>query len=170
MAPAELPVRLPDEVVGLLAGTPVPATWEPVFPLLTTDPSGEPRICLLSRAELQAEPGTVFCALRSRRTTANLRRTGTAVLQVVEGTTSWSIRTRLGRTVSGEPDDTGRAGLAAELTVIHIERDSLGIPLRPMGFLADAALAVTERWDDNAALFARLTELARGTAGEEPRE
>jgi hypothetical protein len=26
-----------------------------------------------------------------------------------------------------------------------------------MGFLADAALAALERWDDNAVLFARLT-------------
>jgi hypothetical protein len=42
------------------------------------------------------------------------------------------------------------------LLVTGVERDTLGIPLRPMTFLADAALAATERWDDNAVLFARL--------------
>ena len=42
-----------------------------------------------------------------------------------------------------------------------VERDSLGIPLRPMGFLADAALAAVERWHDNAALFARLAARPR---------
>jgi hypothetical protein len=143
---------LPTEVLGLLDGTPVAGTWEPVFPLLTTDPDGLPRICLLSRAELSAGPDLVRCVIRSRRTTANLRRTGVAVLQVVEGTTSWSLRTRVGRTA-----EDAHGGFGAELVVTDVERDSLGIPLRPMGFLADAALATLERWDDNAVLFARLT-------------
>ena len=142
--------ELPASVIARLAGFPVPGEWEPVFPLLTADPGGEPRVCLLSRAELDAQPHRLRCAVRSTRTTANLRRTGVAVLQVVDDTISWSIRTRVGRVVS---DD---GGLAAELLVTAVERDSLGIPLRPMGFLADAALAALERWDDNAALFARL--------------
>ena len=143
---------LPTEVLQLLAGTPEAGAWEPVFPLLTADPDGLPRVCLLSRAELDAEPAVVRCAIRSRRTTANLRRTGAAVLQVVEGTASWSLRTRVGRTAAD-----GHGGFAAELVVTAVERDSLDIPLRPMGFLADAALAALERWDDNAVLFARLT-------------
>ena len=143
--------ELPAAVIERLAGFPVPGEWEPVFPLLTTDPGGEPRVCLMSRAELEAEPRRVRCAVRSRRTSANLRRTRLAVLQVVDDTVSWSIRTRLGRVVV---DD---GGLAAELLVTAVERDSLGIPLRPMGFLADGSVAALERWDDNAALFARLT-------------
>jgi hypothetical protein len=143
---------LPADVLQVLAGTPEPGAWEPVFPLITADPDGAPRICLLSRAELDAGPGVVRCAIRSRRTTANLRRTGTGVLQVVEGTTSWSLRTRVGRTA-----EDAHGGFAAELVVTAVERDSLGIALRPMGFRADAALAALERWDDNAVLFARLT-------------
>ncbi len=142
--------EVPAEVIERLAGFPVPGAWESAFPLLTSDPGGEPRVCLLSRAELEAEPGLLRCAVRSRRTSANLRRTGVAVLHVVDNTVSWSIRTRVGRVVV---DD---GGLAAELLVTAVERDSLGIPLRPMGFLADAALAAVERWPDNAALFARL--------------
>jgi hypothetical protein len=142
---------LPDEVLEQFAGTPVAGTWEPVFPLLTSDPGGEPRVCLLSRAEIEAGQTTLRCALRSRRTTANLRRSGVAVLQVVTDRVSWSVRTRVGREVA---DDGG--GVAVELLVTGVERDTLGIPLRPMTFLADAALAATERWDDNAVLFARL--------------
>jgi hypothetical protein len=141
---------LPDEVLEQFAGTPVAGTWEPVFPLLTSDPGGEPRVCLLSRAEIEAGQTTLRCALRSRRTTANLRRSGVAVLQVVTDRVSWSVRTRVGREVA---DD---GGVAVELLVTGVERDTLGIPLRPMTFLADAALAATERWDDNAVLFARL--------------
>ena len=143
---------LPTEVQRLLAGTPQAGAWEPVFPLLTADPDRLPRICLLSRAELSPSHDAVCCAVRSTRTTANLRRTGAAVLQVVEGTTSWSLRARVGSTA-----EDAHGGFAAELVVTAVEHDSLGIPLRPMGFLADAALAALERWDDNAVQFARLT-------------
>lgn len=142
---------LPDEVLRLLTGLPGANRWEPVFSLLTVDPDGAPRICLLSRAELQAEAGTVRVVLRSRRSSANLRRTGLAVLQVVGTETSYAIRMELGRTLT---DD---AALAAELTVTAVEPDSLGIPLRPMTYQADPALAETENWSGNAALFARLT-------------
>jgi hypothetical protein len=141
---------VPGAVLEQLDGLPVDGSWEPVFPLLTSDPGGEPRICLLSRAELEAEPRVLRCAIRSRRTSANLQRTHVAVLQVVSDSASWSVRTRVGRVIV---DD---GGLAAELHVIDVEHDSLGIPLRPMGFLANPALAVQERWADNAALFARL--------------
>ena len=141
---------VPDRLLALLVGWPVPDRWEPVFPLLTTDPEGEPRICLLSRAELDATPEVLRCVIRSRRTSANLLRTRVAVLQVVGDDTSWSVRTRVGRTVT---DD---GGLGAELIVTGVEADSLGIPLRPMAFLADAALAAAERWDAGAALFTRL--------------
>jgi hypothetical protein len=147
--------EVPAEVIERLTGFPVPGDWESVFPLLTSDSGGEPRVCLMSRAELEAEPRRLRCVVRSARTTANLRRTRVAVLQVVDETVSWSIRTRVGRIVV----DGG--GLAAELLVTAVERDSLGIPLRPMGFLADAALADLERWHDNAALFARLVALSR---------
>jgi hypothetical protein len=147
--------EVPAEVIERLTGIPVPGEWESVFPLLTSDPGGEPRVCLMSRAELEAEPRRLRCAVRSTRTSVNLRRTRVAVLQVVDDTVSWSIRTRVGRVVV---DD---GGLAAELLVTAVERDSLGIPLRPMGFLADAALAAVERWQDNAALFARLAAHSR---------
>jgi hypothetical protein len=148
---SEMPPVLPAEVLEQLAGLPAVGTWEPVFPLLTSDPGGETRICLLSRAELEAEPQIVRCAIRSKRTSANLRRSRIAVLHVVSDTVSYAVRTRVGRIVV---DD---GGLATELHVTEVEQDTLGIPLRSMSFLADTALAVQERWDDNAALFARLT-------------
>jgi hypothetical protein len=150
--------EVPASVIERLAGFPVSGEWESVYPLLTSDPGGEPRVCLLSRAELEAEPRRIRCAVRSTRTVANLRRTRVAVLHVVDDTVSWSIRTRVGRVVA---DDTANGVLAAELLVTAVERDSLGIPLRPMSFLADAALAAVERWQDNAALFARLAAHSR---------
>lgn len=141
---------LPDEVLALLGGRPAAGEWDPVIPLLTTDVDGVPRVCLLSRAELEADRGAVRCAVRSQRTSANLRRGSPAVLLVVGETTSFSVRARVGRTVH---DD---GGLAAELVVTEVESDSFGIPLRSMSFEVDEGLARAERWDDNEALFARL--------------
>lgn len=147
---------LPAEIRALLSGAPTTGEWEPVFPLLTVDPAGDPRICLLSRAEIDVDPrsvpgaDTVRCAVRGRRTSANLRRTGTAALQVVGADVSWTVRGRVGRTATGD------GGLGVELIVTDVERDSLDIPLRPMSYLADAALAVIESWDSTAALLARL--------------
>lgn len=143
---------LPDEVRDQLTGLPEADQWEPAFPLLTTDPDGTPRICLLSRAELRVASGGLLVVVRSRRTSANLRRTGLAVLQAVGAETSYSIRTELGRTLT---DDSA---LAAELTITSVEEDSLGIPLRPMTYQADPALAETENWSGNAILFTRLSE------------
>jgi hypothetical protein len=141
---------LPDEVQALLEGRPVAGAWDPVIPLLTTDSDGLPRVCLLSRAELDADQVVVRCAVRSRRTSANLRRRGPAALLVVGATTSYTVRARVARIV----DDDG--GLAAELVVTEVETDTLGIPLRPMSFQVDEGIARAERWDDNEALFARL--------------
>jgi hypothetical protein len=59
--------------------------------------------------------------------------------------------------VTGEPDGSGRAGFAAELRITGLEPDSLGIPLRPMGFQGDELLAELERWGDNAVLLDRLS-------------
>jgi hypothetical protein len=142
---------LPDEVTALLDGRPVAGAWEPVVPLLTTDHDGLPRVCLLSRAELDADQDVVRCAVRSRRASANLRRRGPVALLVVGATTSYTVRARVARIV----DDHG--GLAAELVVTDIEADTLAIPLRPMSFQVDERLARAERWEDNEALFARLT-------------
>lgn len=147
------PLMLPDEVHRLLTGLPEDGEWEPVFPLLTTDPDGAPRICLLSRAELRPGPDTLHVVLRGRRASENLRRTGVAVLQAVGADTSYAIRVALGRTLTGE------SALAAELTITAVEADSLGIPLRPMTYQVDPSLAEAENWTGNAALFARLAAL-----------
>lgn len=141
---------LPGEVLDLLAGRPGTDRWEPVFPLLTADADGTPRVCLLSRAEVEAEPETLRVVLRSRRTSANLRRTGIAVLQAVGADTSYTIRAELRRTIT---DDNA---LAAALTIIDVEHDSLGIPLSPMTYQADPTLAETESWAGNATLLTRL--------------
>jgi hypothetical protein len=144
---------LPAEVAGLLAGEPDEDAWEPAVQLLTTDADGYPRVCLLSRAELEADAETVRCALRARRTIANLRRDGRALLVVVGSQSAHYVRLRARTIVDGE-DEGGGIGIA--FVVEAAEEDTLGIPLRPPMFRASSYVRDRERWDANRLLLRRL--------------
>ena len=144
----------------MLAGEPGDDAWEPIAHLLTTDDDGYPRVCLLSRAEL-ATAGTdaAGCVVRARRTIANLRRDGQALLVVTGEQAAHYIRLRV-RTILGSEDGTGRAAIAFDVT--GAQADALGVPLRPMTFRASAALRSYERWDENRALLERVAAVAAG--------
>lgn len=144
---------LGDEVVDLLAGDAADDGWESVFHLLTADPDSYPRVCLLSRAELAADGDTVRCVLRARRTIANVRRDGNAVLVVVGGHSAHYVRLRA-RFLVEESGNGG--GIAVAFTAGTDEEDTLGIPLRPMMFWASSDLRQRERSDDNRVLLGRL--------------
>lgn len=135
---------IPDEVVAALAGTPVPGVPEQALPLLTMDDVGFPHVCLLSRAEVEADTDEVRVAVASTRTRANLGRDGRACLLVVETTNAHYLKLRVTRALVNE----GRLGAALEL--VEHRPDSLGIPLDPIRFTPTDALAQLENWDLSA--------------------
>jgi hypothetical protein len=150
-------VVIPPEVVEQLTGLPTPGRQEAAFPLLTVDDEGFPHVCLLSRAELEADGGEVRAVIASRRTRANLERSGHATLVVVEGTTAHYLKLVLER--SHLVDER----LAAAFTVADHHADSLGIPLTPLGYLPTDNLSALERWDLSARGLAELRR-QHGTA------
>lgn len=135
---------IPDQVVAALAGTPVPGVPEQALPLLTVDDAGFPHVCLLSRAEVEADADEVRVAVASTRTRANLERDGRACLLVVETTNAHYLKLRVTRALVNE----GRLGAALEL--VEHRPDSLGIPLDPIRFTPTEALAQLEHWDLSA--------------------
>ena len=132
---------IPDVVVAVLDGTPRPGVAEQALPFLTVDDAGFPHVCLLSRAEVEADAGEVRVAVASTRTRANLERDGRACLVVVETTNAHYLKLRVVRAVEHD----GRFGAALEL--VEHRPDSLGIPLEPMGFTPSDALRELEHWD-----------------------
>jgi hypothetical protein len=115
---------------------------EQAFPFVTVDENGFPHAALLSRAEMEVGPGRAdLRAVRSRRTVANLRRDGRAALIAIEGRTAHYLKLRLVRSV------TAHELLACVFAVVEHKPDSLGIPLTPIGYRADAGIARAERWD-----------------------
>jgi hypothetical protein len=148
-------VPVPPGVAALLAGTPEDGAWEAVLPLLTVDPDGYPRVCLLSRAEVEVAGDALRCVVRSRRTTANLRRDGRALLLAVDGVSAHYLHLSLRREAAGADD---RAALAVEFAVAAAEEDSRDTPLRPMTFLAGAAVREADRTDRNPGILSRLAD------------
>jgi hypothetical protein len=74
---------VPPEIVAALGGRPEVGSWEPMFPLLTVGESGFPHVCMLSRAELEADDYHVYAALASPTTVSNLSRRPAATLMVI---------------------------------------------------------------------------------------
>jgi hypothetical protein len=145
-------VTVPDELAALLEGAPGVDADEQAFPFLTVDEGGFPHVALLSRSELDVAPGRteVLVAVGSPRTRANLRRDGRAGLIAVGGTVAHYAKLRVVRRIELH----GLLGCA--LAVVEHKGDSLGIPLRPIGFRTSAEIARLERWEASAQVLRAL--------------
>ncbi|MBN9742634.1 MULTISPECIES: pyridoxamine 5'-phosphate oxidase family protein [unclassified Amycolatopsis] len=144
--------HLPEEVARLAAGEPPLDADEQAFPLLTVDGNGHPHTALLSRAELEpADDRTaLYAVVAGTGTRANLRRHPYAALLAVDGTVCHRLKLRLIRSLT--LDDV----LGCVFTVAHHKRDSLGIPLSPLGFRTTGRLAELEDWPRSAAVLRTL--------------
>jgi len=143
---------IPGAVSTLLAGIPTPGVADLVLPLLTTDADGYPHVCLLSRAEVEADRHEVRVAVTSRRTRANLQRDGRACLVVAEAdaATAHYLKLQVARCIEVE------SRLALALVVVDHTPDSLGIPLEPMRFVPNKELMESEGWAANARALAAI--------------
>ncbi|MGB8408122.1 MAG: hypothetical protein WCE30_29060 [Mycobacterium sp.] len=151
---------MPDEVAALLRGFPDVNTQEQAFAFLTVDTGGYPHSALLSRSELEpgADGQTLFAVVASRRTRANLRRTGTAGLIAVDGTSCHHLKLRMVASLAE------RGILGCVFSAIEHKRDDVGILLQPLSFRTSVGLSAREDWPRSAAMFGRLGALRQGIA------
>lgn len=145
-------LTVPAELAVLLAGRPQAGESEQAFPFLTVDEAGFPHVALLSRAEVDVMPdgSCVLAVLASRRTRANLTRSGRAGLIAISGTTAHYAKLRV-LSVIETPAATG-----CVLQVIEYKADTLGIALSPINFLTSHELAGREDWEASGQLLGRL--------------
>ena len=144
-------MTVPRELVAMLEGAPVVGAREQAFPFITVDAGGFPHPALLSRAELEVGPaGELHAALRSRRTRANLERSGLATLIAVEGRTAHYVKLRVARSLAVHDL------LACVFEVVEHKPDSLGIPLAPVTYEVTAEITQAERWDLTREALRRL--------------
>lgn len=146
---------VPEEVRAAVAGSPWPSSWEDMLPLLTVDEHGYPHVCLLSRAELDADGEYVYAVVAGPGTCANLLRTGQATLVVIDEGHAVYVKLDVADVL---PEDTW---LGVTLFVASIKRDGVGIPLAPPRYLVTEDLGVRESWDRSAALIQRMRSTER---------
>lgn len=147
-------MRVPDDLAVLLEGRPDVGAAEQAFPFLTVDDAGYPHVALLSRAEMdvRADRGAVLAVVASTRSTANLRRDGRAGLIAVAGTVAHYAKLR----VTTLREDDGVLGCVLEL--VEHKRDTLGIPLTPIGFHTSEDIARADDWTRSARILAGLAD------------
>ena len=144
-------VVIPTEVVDHLAGSPTPGLPEAALPLLTVDEHGFPHVCLLSRAEVEADAEEVRAVIASRRTRGNLERDGRACLVVVSGTTAHYLKMQLTRARAVED---GWRPPSPSPAPTRLARH----PARTDRYVPTDDLADLERWDLSAQALADLRE------------
>jgi hypothetical protein len=142
--------ELAESVLRLLSGTELESAVGTTFELITIDEQGWPRVALLSVGEILATgPSSMRLALwASSSTTANLSRTGRALLTFVHDHGYYKVRMTATQT---ESPATGPRPLAAFLgTVLEVQVDEVSYATMTGGItyeLADAAGTV-KQWSD----------------------
>lgn len=142
------PLSVPDTVVGACSGRPTIGEWEAMLPLLTLDSNGYPHVCLLSRAELDADEERVYAVIASATTIANLRASGRATLVTVDSDAATYTK------LDAESTSEDGGWLLVTFTVAAVKRDSIGIPLRPPSYRVEESIAIKEDWARSARLLA----------------
>jgi hypothetical protein len=74
--------HIPTSIVDALIGYPEVGVSDAMIPLLTVDEAGYPHVCLLSRAELDADTNHIYAVVASRASKSNILRDRRATLIV----------------------------------------------------------------------------------------
>jgi hypothetical protein len=74
--------NIPTSILDALIGYPEVGVSDAMIPLLTVDEAGYPHICLLSRAELDADTNHIYAVVGSRVSKSNILRDRRATLIV----------------------------------------------------------------------------------------
>ena len=143
-------MTVPPEILTALTGRPEVGSWEPMFPLLTVDETGFPHVCMLSRAELEADDHHIYAALASPTTVSNLSRRPVATLMVIGDDSAHYAKLRAVHASASAP-------AAVVFDLVSSVRDSLAIPLRPPRYQVTSSLPAAEAWAQSAELLASLT-------------
>ncbi|NMO91560.1 hypothetical protein [Actinomycetospora sp. TBRC 11914] len=149
-------MKVPDEVIEAVAGVPVVGEHDLVLPLVTVGPHGHPHVCLLGRAELEAEPDAVHAVVAGSRTQANLRERGQAGLVVL--TPFAAIDLALDVVALGEDPRWLPVSFAVASADVVAVGPEWGAPLEPARFLVTDQVVAAEDWPRAQRVLAALRE------------
>jgi hypothetical protein len=144
-------VEVPSQVQECLSGEPTVGGVDLAFAFLTTDPQGFPHVCLLSRAQLEADETAIRAVVYSNQTKTNLDRDGRACLIAVSDDVAHYCKLIVEHRIS----DGSLVGYS--LTLHHHKLDAVpGSALTGMTYHVTAAMPQLENWSHTRRMLAQL--------------
>jgi len=146
--------NLPKSIVDALIGYPEVGVSDIMIPLLTVDEAGYPHVCLLSRAELDADTNHIYAVVASPVSKSNILRDRRATLIVF--TASAAYYSKLDATPIKE--DSHLLGVVFTLHSIKEDGDE-SFHMEAPRYLPTDAIALMEHWARSRSFLRELLTL-----------
>ncbi|HUZ40378.1 MAG TPA: hypothetical protein VMU68_03170 [Acidimicrobiales bacterium] len=143
--------NLPRSIVDTLTGYPEVGVPDIMIPLLTVDERGYPHVCLLSRAELNADTNHIYAVVASSVSKSNILRDRRATLIVF--TRSAAYYSKLDAALLKE--DGHLLGVVFTLHSIKEDGDE-SFHMEVPRYLPTEAIALMEHWEQSRSLLGEL--------------
>lgn len=138
-------------IVETLSGFPEVGVTEAIIPLLSVDDDGYPNVCLLSRAQLEADLSHIFAIITGSTTKANVVRDRRATLVVFTSKAAYYCKLEV---VSlAEQNGSLCAVLAHDSTKVDGDGSILMTPPR---YIPTEATARFENWEASRSILSEL--------------
>ncbi len=146
--------HIPTSIVEALIGYPEAGVSDVIIPLITVDEAGYPHVCLLSRAELNADTNHIYAVVASTVSRANIWRDRRATLIIF--TVSTAYYCKLDAAVLR--DDGDLLGVVFAILLIKEDGDE-SFHMEAPRYLPTDAIALKEHWARSRSLLRELLAL-----------
>lgn len=146
--------HIPTSIVEALIGYPEVGVSDVIIPLITVDEAGYPHVCLLSRAELNADTNHIYAVVASTVSRANIWRDRRATLIIFTVRTAYYCK--LDAAVLRDDGDL----LGVVFTILLIKEDGdESFHMEAPRYLPTDAIASKEHWARSRSLLHELLTL-----------
>ena len=146
--------HIPTSIVEALIGYPEAGVSDVIIPLITVGEAGYPHVCLLSRAELNADTNHIYAVVASTVSRANIWRDRRATLIIF--TVSTAYYCKLDAAVLR--DDGDLLGVVFAILLIKEDGDE-SFHMEAPRYLPTDAIALKEHWARSRSLLRELLAL-----------
>jgi hypothetical protein len=148
---ANMVAQIPTSVVDTLTGYPEVGVPDAIIPLLTVDEGGHPHVCLLSRAELDADTNHVYAVVASPVSRSNIIRDRRATLIIFTAKSAYYAKLD----AATVEEDDHLLGVVFSLHSFKEDGDET-FHMEPPRYLPTDAIALMEHWDLSRSFLRRL--------------
>jgi hypothetical protein len=143
--------NIDSSIVEALTGYPEVGVPDAIIPLLTVDEAGYPHVCLLSRAELDADASHIYAVVASTVSKSNIRRDRRATLILFTALAAYYCKLD----VATINEDDGLLGIVFTVSSTKKDGDE-SFHMQAPNYLPTEAIASNEHWTHSRTLLREL--------------